>query len=385
MKRKILLIPLALLLAVSLVAIGCAAPAPAPPAPAPPAPAPPAPAPPTPAPEVEVIKWRLQVHWPVGFALYYGPREVGKYITEMSGGRLTVEVFPAGSIVPALEEMMATHEGLLDAAVQTPHKHTGKLGLAADAFTLYPAGLSPLEFLTWVYEGGGLELWQEMYDRKGINVHEVGPTGISSAELFGWYSKPMLSLGDFKGLKFRTAGIWGEMLTEMGAAVTHIPGGEVYTSMERGVIDAFEYSTPAVDYSAGFHELGAYVHGPGIHAPMCAFDLLVNKDTWNALPDDLKAIVTHAAEATTLRTLAFLDYGDIGAIEKLKAYGTQFVSLPEDVQREVVKVANEYYDMKAAEDPFFAKVLESQRDFAKRYRAYKAFTQPDPDLMAYEK
>lgn len=328
-----------------------------------------------------MIKWRLQVHWPVGFALFYAPREVGKYITEMSGGRLTVEVFPAGAIVPALEEMMTCHEGLLDAAIQCPHKHTGKLGLAADAFTLYPAGLSPMEFLTWVYEGGGLELWQEMYDRKGINVHEVGPTCMSSAELFGWYNKPMLSLEDFKGLKFRTAGIWGEIVGNMGAAVTHIPGGEVYTSMERGVIDAFEYSTPGVDYTAGFHELGAYVHGPGIHAPMCAADLLVNKDKWNELPDDLKAIVTHAAEATTLRTLAFLDYGDIGAIDELKAYGTEFVSLPEDVQREVVRIANDYYDMKAAEDPFFAEVLKSQRDFAKRYRAYKAFTQPSPDLM----
>jgi TRAP-type mannitol/chloroaromatic compound transport system substrate-binding protein len=236
--------------------------------------------------------------------------------------------------------------------------------------------------IPWFYEGGGLELMQEMYDRKGLNIHEVGPCGFSSAELFGWYNKPMLSLEDFKGLKFRTAGIWGEMVTEMGGAVVTCPGGEIYPNMERGVIDAFEYSTPGSDYSAGFHELGVYMHGPGIHAPGCCFELLVNKDKWNELSPDLKAIVTHAAEAMTTRLWALYDYEDTVAMDKLEAYGTEFVYLPEDLQREIVKVANEYYEK--VDDPFFQKVLKSQRDFVKSYRAFKAFAQPDPDLMAYE-
>ena len=335
--------------------------------------------------EFEAIEWRIQAPFPTGMALYYGGREVAKYITEMSGGRLTVKDFPGGAIVPALKEMMAAHEGVLDAAFTASHYHTAEIGLAGDLFNLYPAGLSPQETIVWVYEGGGLELWQEMYDRKGLNIHVVGLCGFTSAEGFGWLTEPLTSLDDFEGLKFRTAGIWGEMITELGAAVVFLPGGEIYTSMERGVIDAFEFSTPGMDYSAGFHELGAYLHGPGIHAPQAAFELLINQDRWDELPTDLQAIVTHAAEAMNSRMWAFSDYSDVLAADELKAYGTKFVVLPEDVQREVVRIANELYDREALEDPFFAEVLESQREFVKRYRAYKAFWQPDPDIMTYEK
>jgi len=316
-------------------------------------------------------------------AIYYSAREIAKYVTEMSNGRLTVKDFPGGAIVPALKEMHAVHERTLDATFTGSHYHTSEVGLAGDLFNLYPAGLSPREMMVWVYEGGGLELWQEMYDRKGLNIHAVGPSGFSSAELFGWFNKPMKSLEDFKGLKFRTAGVWGEMVNEMGGAVTSCPGGEIYQNMERGVLDAFEFSTPGVDYSVGFHELGAYMHGPGIHAPESCFELLINKDSWDALSPDLQAIVTHAAEALVARTWAFLDYGDTVAMDALKAYGTEFVYLPEDLQKEIVAVANKKYDEIAAEDEFFAKVLKSQRDFVASYRAYKAFTQPDPDLMTW--
>ncbi len=220
-----------------------------------------------------------------------------------------------------------------------------------------------------------------MYDRRNYNVVALGTVGISSAELFGWYKKPITSLSDFKGLKFRTAGIWGEILTELGAAVIQCPGGEIFENMKRGVLDAFEYSTPGVDLSAGFHQLGAFMVGPGIHAPQSAFELLVNKKSWEKLTPDLKAIVKISAEAVTVRMLAYLDHQDVLAMDKLKEYGTKTHKLPEDVQKEIVKKANELYDRKAKEDPFFAKVLNHQREFLKKYRAYKSFTQPDPNVM----
>ena len=384
-KKRFLVLIVAVVAIAGLVVVGCA-PEVAPPAPPEEEEAPPEEeeAPPPAVPEEEVIEWRLQCPFPEGMAIYYSAREFAKYVTEMSNGRLTVKDFSGGAIVPALKEMHAVHEGVLDATFTGAHYHTGEIGIAGDLFNLYPAGLSPREMMTWVYEGGGLELWQEMYDRKGLNIHAVGPCGFSSAELFGWFNKPMLSLKDFKGLKFRTAGIWGEMVTEMGGAVVTCPGGEIYQNMERGVLDAFEYSCPGVDYSVGFHELGVYMHGPGIHAPESCFELLINKDRWNELSPDLKAIVTHAAEALVARTWAFLDYGDVVAMDKLKAYGTEFVYLPEKLQKEIVKVANDRYNEIAAEDPFFAEVLKSQRDFVSSYRAYKAFCQPNPDLMTYE-
>ncbi|MCK4262909.1 MAG: TRAP transporter substrate-binding protein DctP, partial [Dehalococcoidia bacterium] len=315
--------------------------------------------------------------------IYKGCRDWAAAVTQMSGGRLTVKDFPGGAIVPALKEMFSVHEGTLDATFTGAHYHTSEIGLAGDLFNLYPAGLSPRETLAWVYDGGGMELWQEMYDRKGLNIHVMGPGGFSSAETFGWYSKEMKSLSDFKGLKFRTAGVWGEMVNEMGGAVTSCPGGEIYQNMERGVLDAFEFSTPSVDYSVGFHELGAYLHGPGIHAPQSCFELLVNKDQWNELSPDLQAICTHAAEAMTARIWAFNDYHDAMAMEDLATYGTKFVYLPEDLQEEIVKVANAKYAEIAAEDEFFAKVLESQREFVIKYRALKNFIQPDPNIMTW--
>ena len=185
----------------------------------------------------------------------------------------------------------------------------------------------------------------------------------------------------FKGMKFRTAGIWGDMLTAAGAAVVTMPGGEIYESMQRGVLDAFEFSTPGVDFAAGFHELGAYAHGPGVHAPMSAFEFLIHNDTWNKMPADLKAILTHACAANFITSLAMVDYGDTLGMQQLTDYGTQFVSLPESVQIGIVKIANAKYDQIAAGDPFFARVLKSQREFLTAYRAMKSFAQPNPNLM----
>ena len=221
-----------------------------------------------------------------------------------------------------------------------------------------------------------------MYDRKSLNV-KANLGMFTSAELFGWFAEPITSMDDFKGMKFRTAGIWGEMLNEAGAAVVTMPGGEIYEAMQRGVIDAFEFSTPGVDWSAGFQELGAYMTGPGIHAPESAFEMLINKDKWNALTPDLQDIVNRACEANTIRVWALIDYQDMLAMTKLKDYGTKFVYLPEDVQKAIVAIANNKYNEIAKTDEFFNKVLMSQREFAAPYRDFKDFAQPNPNLMRY--
>jgi TRAP-type mannitol/chloroaromatic compound transport system substrate-binding protein len=335
------------------------------------------------APSDETFEWRMQMPFPTSFVMYQVGDVFTDFVKDMSGGRLVITNNAGGAIVDGLKEMRAVHEGVLDCTLTGSHYHTSEIGMTGDLFNLYPAGTAPQEFAVWYYEGGGEALHQEMYDRKSLNVKaDLGM--FTSAELFGWFAKPVTSMNDFKGMKFRTAGIWGEMLNEAGAAVVTMPGGEIYESMQRGVIDAFEFSTPGVDWSAGFQELGAYVHGPGIHAPQSAFEFLVNKDQWNALPDDLKAIVDHACEATVIRSLAMVDYADMIGIQNLKDYGTEFVYLPEDVQKAIVVIANEKYNELEEEDEFFREVLESQREFVKSYREFKAFAQPDPNLMTYE-
>lgn len=332
----------------------------------------------------QTIRWKLQAPFPAGMAIMWGANEFAKRVHEMSGGALEIKIFAGGTVVPALKEFDAVNAGTLDAHYSGAHYHTSKIGLAGDLFNLYPGGPSPMEFTVWLYDGGGLKLWQEMYDRHDYKVVALGTAAYSSAELFGWFKQPVTSLADFKGMKFRTAGIWGEILNGLGAAVVQCPGGEIFENMKRGVLDAFEFSTPGIDYSVGFHQLGAYMVGPGIHAPMSAFELLAHKGSWAKLTPQLQAIVRTAAEAVSLRSLAYLDHQDVVAMEKIKAYGVKLHSLPADVQRDVVKVANKLYDEKAKQDPFFAKVLAHQREFLKKYRAYKSFTQPDPALMSVD-
>ncbi len=332
------------------------------------------------APEGEVFELRMQTPFPTGFIMYQAGNNWAMSLNDMSGGRFDATMNAAGAVVDALKEMRAVHEGVLDATYTGSHYHTSEIGFAGDLFNLYPAGTDPWEFIVWYFDGGGAALHQEMYDRKGLNV-KAFLGGMTSAELFGWFAEPVTGMESFEGMKFRTAGIWGEMLNEAGASVVTMPGGEVYEALQRGVIDAFEFSTPGVDFSAGFHELGAYVHGPGIHAPQAAFEVLLNKDVWNSLPADLQSIFAHSCEASLVRSWSLVDGADTIAIRALKDYGTEFVKLPDDVQIAITKLAHEKYAELAVEDEFFAKVYQSQTDFDKNFRIYKDFTQPDPDLM----
>jgi len=383
MKRKIALLLLSLAVVASLVIVGCAPEEAAPPEEEAPPPeeeeeeeAAPA------APEAETFNWNVQAIWPAGFTSYKDTVTVMERISAASGGRLNIKMHPGGAIVPTYEILDAVASGAVDGGVGMISSEFGKFATAM-FFDKYPAGPSAWETYVWLYKAGGMELWQELYDMNGINVHVVGPCGSSSAENFGWFPKPVTSLEDFKGLKFRTQGIWGDVLTELGSSVVTMPGGEVYESAQRGVIDAFEYSTPSVDWSAGFHELRPVLMEPGMHAPQSLFDFKVTKDRWNELPDDLKQIVEIGAQAGAVYMLASADYDDIAGFENIKDYGIEVAYLPEEVQLEMVRISNEIWDEMAKDDAFFAEVLESQRDFLKKYRSLMGLKQPDPALMEW--
>jgi len=332
----------------------------------------------------EQITWNLQCPFPVTTHLYAPAIDVSEWVTLMSNGRLTINHLGGGAIVPGGKEMTGVSEGSLDAGMTVTTFHTGIVGYAGDMFNEHPAGPEAEELMVWIYQGGGLELWQEMYDRLDLDVHVVGPASYTSAEGFGWFSEPVTSMDDFKGMKFRTAGCWGEILSRAGATVVSMQPGELFEAMQRGTIDAFEFSTPGVDYSGGFHEMGAYLTFPGIHGPGAMIPLLVNKDRWNELSPDLQAIVTHACEAAAINGWARANYSDVMAMQALQDYGTEFVSLPESVQSEIADLAFAFYEEKAAEDPFFAKVFESQKTFVSQYRAVKALQQPDIEITAYK-
>ncbi|MBA7537146.1 Monocarboxylate 2-oxoacid-binding periplasmic protein [subsurface metagenome] len=357
-------IALAIVLTMAFVP-GCAKEAPVPaPAPAP-APAPvPAPAPsPTPAPAEEVIKWRLASYMPEANPWFKSIVRATKNVETMSNGRFVIECFPGGAVAPATKEFDALDRGIVEMAQTSMHYNMDKFSCGG-LFGIIVAGPTPIVYLAWYLQGGGQDLINEMFT--DYNVLSIGVQIIGRAEMFGYSNTPLETMADFKGLKFRTAGDWGEVITEyFGASVIFCPGGEVYEAMQRGVIDAFEFSSPSVNVPFGFNEIAKYAMFPGIHAPGVLIPSLVNKDAWNALPDDLKLILKEAIQSECLRNHIIESHQDMWGVEQHKEMGMEIVYLPEDVQREIEAAARDFYSKKADEDPFFKEVWTSVSEYQK--------------------
>ena len=269
-------------------------------------------------------------------------------------------------IVPAFEVFDAVSKGVLDAGNSLSTYWMGKM-LAAPFFGSMPAGMTDVELLCWLYYGGGLELWRELYA-----PHDVIPfvAGVIPPESFGWSHKPIRSLEDFEGLKFRTIGIWAEILKDMGVSIVTLPGGEVYPALEKNIIDATEYSTPCVDSMLGFHEICKYMIVPGVHSPGTCIENIVNKDSWEKLPDDLKAIFEADTKELALRVITNWPNLDIEALHNFEDYGVEIIVLDKEVIAKVKELALEKDKEMAAKDPMYAKVMKSYRDFQGKWDAY---------------
>ena len=209
------------------------------------------------------------------------------------------------------------------------------------------------------------------------NFGFVGPCGLNTAEDFLWAHKPIEKLSDFKGLKIRTVGYWGEIVTKIGARVVTLPGGEVYGALEKKILDAAEFANPSADLVMGLNQVCKYVHVPGIHQPTTITELIVNKKSWEKLSPDLQTIVKEAAKATTFEAWGHCIMEDYKAIKKFQEHGTQFISLSPQFIQELKKLAEEHYAEKAKKDPFFAKVYKSQQDLLKEYGTWESFMVPE--------
>jgi len=286
-----------------------------------------------------------------------------KSVEAMTGGNFVIEFFPDGSVAPSTKEFDALDQGIVEMAQTGMHYNMDKFSCGG-LYNIIVAGPTPMVYLAWYLQGGGEELIQEMFT--DYNVMGCSVMTIGRPEMFGYSNKPLKSMADFKGLKFRTAGDWGEILTKyFGASVIFLPGGEVYEAMQRGVIDAFEFSSPSVNVPFGFNEIAKYAMFPGIHAPGVLMPGLVNKDAWNKLPDGYKVILEHAILAECLRNHLVESDKDSWGVEQHKAAGMEIVSLSEDVQKEIEAAAEKFYNTKAAADPFLAKVWTSVHEYQK--------------------
>ena len=309
------------------------------------------------------IVWKVQTPWPPALWQHKNAQIWAEDINKMSGGRLKIDLFATDEIVPAFEVYDSVRVGTLDAGHTWSGYNIGKFP-ALTMFAATPAFFDLLGYLTWMYAGGGKELWQEIYKDNVV----VLPAGMLWAEGGGWANKEIKKLEDFKGLKYRTVLIWGQILSEIGASVVTLPAGDIVPSLQRGTLDAAEFSTPVTDLPLGFHEVAKYWYAPGLHQIAGFLELLINPKKWAALPDDLKEIVKGASDASLARGLTGWLKDDCLAVGTFKEKGVEIRKFPVEMQQDVLERFVQKYN--AQKDPMFQKVWQSQKDFLKIYTPY---------------
>ncbi len=317
--------------------------------------------------------WKMASSWPKGTVLQEIADDFAARVTTMSNGRLTIKSYPAGVLMGALEVTDAARMGTIDAAHSSPTYSVGQLP-AAPLFGYVPFGMETIPYLTWMYEGEGRALLQKLYEKYDFGY--VAPCGILPTEDLAWSNKPITTMEDFKGLKFRTSGYWGEILSAAGASVMMLPAGEVYEALQRNVLDAGEFSIPSIDKDLAFYEIADYLLVPGIHQTSTFLDIKINKRSWTKLSEDLKEIVRVASEASTMRLLTMCISRDVPALEFFREKGVKIQYLDPKIQKELSIKAEALMAAKAAKDPFFKEVWASQKKFRTEYDSYKKLMTP---------
>ena len=312
--------------------------------------------------------WRLVTSWPKNYpGLGMAPERIADLVEEMSNGQMKITVFGAEEQVPAFGVFDAVSSGSHQMGHSGGYFWKGKVP-AAQFFTSVPFGLTADEINAWVNRGGGLELWREIY--APFNIYPI-PAGNTGTQMFGWFNKEINSLEDIKGLKMRIPGIGGEVLKEAGGIPVTLPGGELFTALQTGVIDATEWVGPYNDLTFGFHQAAKYYYYPGWHEPGPMLELLINKDAWDSLPKHLQVIIETASKAVNQDMLdEYLAKNNQALTELVNVHGVELRKLPDDVIEEFRKISNKILNDLSEEDEVIAEVYSSYLKFKKDVSAY---------------
>ena len=313
-------------------------------------------------------QWKLVTTWPKNFpGLGSGPENFARYVDEMSAGRLKVHVYGAGEIVPAFEIFDAVSQGVAQAGHGASYYWKGKIP-ASVFFTTIPFGMNAQETNGWLHYGDGLALWREAYAPFNIIPFAGGSSGVQMA---GWFNREINSIEDLQGLKMRIPGLAGDVFSEAGGTAVRISGGELYTSLQTGVIDAAEWVGPYNDLALGLHQVAKYYYYPGWHEPGSMLEFIINRDAFEELPPDLQAIVTYAARAANQDMLDEFTARNNAALQDLVSnHGVQLRRLPDDVMLALYRGSETALQKLIAEDPMAAKVYASYKKFYDGVRDY---------------
>ena len=312
----------------------------------------------------KTIKWKMVTTWPKNFpGLGTGANFLAKLIEEMSGGRMKVKVYGAGEMVPPFEVFDAVSAGTAQMGHAAALYWKGK-SPAAQFFAGVPYGLTGQEMNAWLYHGGGMELWKEVYAPFGLVPAAAGNSGVQMA---GWFNKEINAMSDLKGLKMRIPGLGGDVLKRAGGTPVNIPGGEIYSSLKSGAIDATEWIGPYNDLAFGFYKAAKYYYYPGWHEPGTSLECTINKKALESLPKDLQSIVIQACRVSSDELTAEYTARNATALQTLKTkHNVQVKRLPDDVLKNLRSLSEEVVADIAAKDPVTSKVYKSYFEFRKQ-------------------
>jgi TRAP-type mannitol/chloroaromatic compound transport system substrate-binding protein len=313
--------------------------------------------------------------WPPGLPFYQvgnGSAEgMAKRIEEMSGGRIKIRVYAAKELIPAFGGFDAVSKGTVEMNHGVAYYWSGKR-FASQYFGTIPFGMNPQGANAWYYEGGGIQLWEEIYKDFNLVPMPCGNTGI---QMTGWFNKQIKSVKDLKGLKMRIPGLAGKVLAEMGVNVVLLPGGEIFPALERGVIDAAEWVGPYQDRRLGLYQAAKYYYHSGWHEPSTTSELIINQKAWDSLDKDLQAIIRGAAAEANVRAISWADANNAAALDDMvKNKNVKLKLLPKSVIEELRKVTKEVLADKNV-DPLSRKVYASYKKFQKDWSKWAGISE----------
>ena len=312
----------------------------------------------------ERFEWSAVTSWPPRFpGMGVAVDNLAERIEAMSSGRLKIKVYGGGELVPSFEVFDAVSRGAVECGHDASYYHKGKLD-AAQFFTAIPFGLTYLEMNGWLYYGGGLELWRELYEPFNIVPF---PCGNTQVQMGGWFNKEIKTVDDLKGLKMRIPGLAGEVLRRAGGTPVTMPGAEIFTSLQTGAIDATEWVGPYNDTAFGLHKAARYYYYPGWQEPGPTLEFMVNKNAWDALPADLQAMVDTATAAINMDAVAEYINGNADALQQLiDDPDVELRQFPPEVLDHLKEITQEVVDEWVAADPQAAKIYESWNAFREK-------------------
>ena len=323
---------------------------------------------PKPAISQNLQQWRMVTTWPANFpGLGTGANLLAELIGRMSDGRLTVQVFGAGEIVPAFESMDAVASGTVEMGHGAPYYWQGKVPASAFIAAI-PFGLTAQEQNAWFYYGGGQELADKVYAEMGAKFFPSGNTG---TQMGGWFNKEMNSLADYQGLKMRIPGLGGKVVAAAGGTVVNLPGGEIPPALQSGSIDATEWVGPYNDLAFGLHRAARFYYYPGWHEPATVLDNFINLAAWNALSDDLKAIVESANRAVNVSVLSEFVARNNDSLEVLvNDHGVELRPFNDEILQGLGALAGEVMNDEASADTLSREVMDSLLTFRQTAKAW---------------